>query len=364
MAGAEWDNVLVLQTSFLGDTVLTLPLLAEIRRRFPRARLTFFCSPQGQALAASCRDIDETIVDDKRGEHRGLTGLWRQALRLRKEAFTVALTPHKSLRSALIVYLAHIPCRVGFRQSKGWYLFNRLVNRPADRHDVERNLSLLGAFGIAVEDCERHFDMPGNRDAQPTAVPDLWSLKKGAQRLLIGVNPGSVWATKRWQAEGFAEVIGLLKARLECEVVIFGGPEDEKLAARIREASGTNCLNYAGKFTLDNLPQAVGACDVFITNDSGPMHIAVARQVPTVALFCATTPSLGFYPYSSNAVVLQKELSCRPCSSHGGRRCPLGSEDCSRLIRAEHVMRAVEQLLERRRQGREASGYEPEYVFV
>jgi heptosyltransferase-2 len=283
---------------------------------------------------------------------------------LRKKAFTVALTPHKSLRSALIIYLARIPCRVGFRQSKGWYLFNRLVNRPVDRHDVERNLSLLGAFGIAVEDCGRHFDMLGSRDAQTTAVRDLWSLKNGAKRLLIGVNPGSVWATKRWQAEGFAQLIELLKARWECEVVIFGGPEDEQLAARIRDASGTNCLNYAGRFSLRDLPKALGACDVFITNDSGPMHIAVARKVPTVALFCATTPSLGFYPYSSDAVVLQKELPCRPCSSHGGRRCPLGSEDCSRLIQAEHVLRAVEQLVERRRQGREAPGHEPEYVFV
>jgi heptosyltransferase-2 len=76
------------------------------------------------------------------------------------------------------------------------------------------------------------------------------------------------------------------------------------------------------------------------------MHIAVARGVPVVAIFCATTPGLGFYPYSSNAIVLETNLSCRPCSSHGGRRCPLGTEDCIRLIQAEHVLRAVEQLLD------------------
>jgi heptosyltransferase II len=363
MAEARWENVLVLQTSFIGDTVLTFPLLGEIKRRFPRARLTFFCSPQGHELAQSSSAIDEIIVDDKKGNDRGIYGLWRQALGLRKKSFTVALTPHKSLRSALLLYLARIPCRVGFRQSKGWYLFNRLVNRPAERHDVDRNLSLLAAFGISTADCERHWDLLGARDDHTSAVQELLSLKSGAGRLLFGVNPGSVWATKRWQARGFAEVIKLLKARWECEVIIFGGPQDAQLAAAICEFSGSNCIDHAGRFSLRELPQAVSACDVFITNDSGPMHIAAALRVPTVALFCATTPALGFYPYSSDAIVLEKDLPCRPCSSHGGRRCPLGTEDCMRLIGPEHVLHAVERLLERRGEKR-APAYEPEFVFV
>jgi heptosyltransferase-2 len=94
------------------------------------------------------------------------------------------------------------------------------------------------------------------------------------------------------------------------------------------------------------------------------MHIAVALKVPTVALFCATTPDLGFYPYSSNAVVVQKDLHCRPCGTHGGRRCPLGTEDCMRLIQAGHVMQAVEKLLERRSLKSAASGYLPEFLTL
>jgi heptosyltransferase-2 len=364
MATAQWDNVLVLQTSFIGDTVLTLPLLDEIKCRYPRARLSFFCSPQGQELAESCAAIDEVIVDDKKGAHRGLTGLWRQARSLRRKAFSLALTPHKSLRSALILYLARIPCRVGFRQSKGWFLFNHLVHRAAERHDLERNLSLLSAFGIATEQGRRGFVTRIARADQTAVVQELLSLKNGAQRLLIGVNPGSVWATKRWQAEGFAQVIKLLKARWDCEVIIFGGPGDVELAAAIQQASEASCLNCAGKLRLRDLPQALATCDAFITNDSGPMHIAAALEVPMVALFCATTPELGFYPYSSHAVVLQKDLPCRPCSSHGGRRCPLGTEDCIRLIRPEHVLAAVEKLLQRRAQGKPVLGYQPEFVFV
>ena len=364
MAAAQWENVLVLQTSFLGDTVLTLPLLTEIKHRFPRARLTFFCSPPGREIAESCIAIDDVIVDDKKGAHRGWSGLWRQALRLRRMAFTLALTPHKSLRSALILYLARIPCRIGFRQSKGWFLFNRLVDRPDGRHDVERNLSLLSAFGIATEDCQRRFDGVGTRAGQTPVDLELVGMKKAGARPLIGVNPGSVWATKRWDVKGYTQFIKLVKARWNCEVVIFGGPEDAQIAGAIKAACGSDCINLAAKFTLRELPAALGALDVFVTNDSGPMHIAVARGVPTVALFCATTPALGFYPYSGDAVVLQKDLPCRPCSSHGGRRCPLGTEDCIQLIRPEHVLQAVERLLERRGEKKAAAGCQPEFVFV
>ncbi len=365
MAIARWDNVLVLQTSYLGDTVLTLPLLAEIKRRFPGAKLTFFCSPQGKQLAENSAAIDQVVVDDKKGIDRGWRGIWRQAMRLRQMAFTLALTPHKSFRSALILYLAHIPCRVGFRQSKGWFLFNRLVHRASERHDVERNLSLLGAFGITVEDCERRFELCGPPDVHTPNSRKVEGIKAPGERLRIGVNPGSVWATKRWGTERYARLIELLQAHWDCEVVIFGGRDDTRIAEAIQAAAGSNCINLAGKFALAELPAALATCDVFVTNDSGPMHIAVARGVPTVGLFCATTPSLGFYPYSADAVVVQKDLPCRPCSTHGGRRCPLGTEDCMRLIDPEHVVRAVKKLLKRRAgEIGHVSGCEPELMIV
>jgi heptosyltransferase II len=104
-------------------------------------------------------------------------------------------------------------------------------------------------------------------------------------------------------------------------------------------------LNLVGCFGLRELPAAIEWCDLFICNDTGPMHVAVASGVPVVAIFCATTPDLGFYPYTSRAIVVEKKLHCRPCSSHGGVRCPLGTEDCIRLIRPEHVLNAVGKLL-------------------
>src|SRR5262245_30456669 len=155
-----WDNVLILQTSFLGDTVLTLPLITEVRRRFPVKKLSVLCLPLSRELLQDHPAIDEIIVDDKRHTDRGWSGVRRKAAALRACGFTLALTPHKSLRSAMILALAGIPNRIGFRESHGWFLFHHLAKRDPTRHDVERNLSVLQALGVSIADCQRTIEFP------------------------------------------------------------------------------------------------------------------------------------------------------------------------------------------------------------
>jgi heptosyltransferase-2 len=341
----KWQKVLVVQTSFLGDTVLTLPLLSEIKRRFPESELSVLCSPQSAELLRDYSAIDELILDDKKRVDKGWWGLWRKAKLLQAKGYTMALCPHKSLRSALLLFLARIPWRVGFRQSKGWYLSHIRVNRNPLRHDVERNLSILEAFGIRPEDCRRALELSIDSRAAEIIDDAFRSLGIANGKPIIGISPGSVWHTKRWAPEGYARLIGLLKSDTDCEVVLFGGAEDAPTVAEIQQLSGGAAVSLAGKISLRELAAALSRCRVLVSNDSAPMHIAVARGIPVVAIFCATTPSLGFYPYSSRAVVVEKKLSCRPCSLHGGKRCPLGTEDCIRLIEPAVVFQAIKQLL-------------------
>ena len=344
---SRWEKVLLLQTSFVGDTVLTLPLISEIKRRFPAAHLSVICGPLAAELLRGHPDIDEIIADDKKGLDKGLKALWRKGRQLKQKRYTLALTPHKSLRSALLLYFADIPYRVGFRESKGWFLFHARAKRKTGCHEIERTLSILEPFGIEPKDCRRNLSLPVTPESHRAIAGLLESLSIKLDRLLIGINPGSVWPTKRWSATGFAQLIGLLKQEYDCEVLLFGGPEDLPVACRIQDLCHHAAVNLAGKIALGQLAAALSACRVLVTNDSAPMHIAVARNVPTVAIFCATTPALGFFPYSARAIVVEKELACRPCGSHGGRRCPLGTEDCIRQIPPERVLRAVEELLER-----------------
>ena len=346
---AESEKILLVQTSFLGDLVLTTPLLVEIRRRFPRALISVLCRRELKDVLASDPEIHEVIAYDKRGPRGGWTGLWRMAQELRARGFDTALSVHKSLRTALLLFFAGIPLRVGFRQSAGWFLYHLRPRRAAALHDVERSLSLLSAVEIDPRTAKPALRVEVSAQARADVERIFRACGIRGDGLIFGVNPGSVWATKRWTPEGYAELIRRLRGNYGGEVVLFGGPDDREVVDRILDLSNHGGTSLVEKIGLRELAAAIERCRVFITNDSGPMHIAVARGVPTAAIFCATTPALGFYPYSSNAVVIEKALSCRPCAPHGGLRCPLGTEDCMRQISADDVMRGVAMLLKRER---------------
>jgi heptosyltransferase-2 len=365
MDSPSWENVLLLQTSFLGDTVLTLPLIDEIKRQFPVKKLTLLCQAASRDLLRDHPAIDEIIVDDKKKADRGFAGLRAKARALKAQDFTVALTPHKSLRSALMLYWADIPCRVGFRQSRGWFLFHRRVARDASRHDVERNLSILTPFGIRVEDCRREIDLPVSATLQEAVNRKLSALGLEEDDLAVGVCPGSVWPTKRWSIGGFAELIRRLHQRIPCTILLFGGPDDALVVEQVQSRSGRRAINLVDQIGLRELPAAISRCALFITNDSGPMHVAVARKIPTLAIFCATTPELGFFPYTDKAIVVGKKLSCRPCGTHGGRRCPLGHAHCIEKIPTQTVLESAEKLLSSvERMNRRPETFQPELLTV
>jgi heptosyltransferase-2 len=245
-------------------------------------------------------------------------------------------------------------------------LFHQRVQRDPARHDVERNLSLLTPFGVGAEQWRCAIDLPISPAVQTEVDQKFRALGISENKPIIGVNPGSVWPTKRWSRQGFSELIGSLGQKFDCQIVLFGGAEDAEVVREVLAGCGAAAISLVGAVSMRELPAAIRRCRVFVTNDSGPMHIAVAERVPTVAVFCATTPALGFYPYSKNAIVVEKNLSCRPCTSHGGRRCPLGSEACIRFVEPASVLQAVEKLLGGQPLDDQApiDSFEPEFLTV
>jgi heptosyltransferase-2 len=338
-------NVLVVQTSFLGDLVLTTPLLGEIRRRFPEARVSVLATPRAAPILEGHPAVDRVLVDDKRGRDRGLGGVLAAAARLAGCRFDTVLSPHKSLRTALCLRLARIPRRIGFRESRGWFLFTDTVRRDRDRHDVERNLCLLRAFGIEPEECERRLELAVSPGAAAAAERLLAEVAPGAGPL-HGIAPGSVWATKRWRAAGFAEVARRLVEEHGGRALVLGGPEDRTLAEEIVRRSGGKAADLAGRTDLPALVAVIARLDCLVTNDSAPLHIGSALGVPRVAVFCATSPRQGFGPWGEHAAVVETDLECRPCARHGGPRCPRGTADCIELVTTADVMRRVREVLE------------------
>jgi len=333
-----FKKILVMQTAFLGDSLLTLPLLRRLKEILPGAAVTVLTLAKTADIFRGTPWVDEVLIDDKRGAHGGVAGPWRLAPELQARGFDLAVIPHRSFRSALIARLALIPRRIGFDSSAGSFLLTDAVPFSWLMHDLERNLSLtlpLGAGAAPARGEERYVTAPA-----PSAR--LSELLSGTGPRLAGVHPGSAWATKRWLPERFAELCVRLKAD-GLSPVLVGGPDDKELGARVAKAGGA--LDLTGLTGLEELKALMGRLSVFVTNDSGPMHLAAAAGVPVVAIFGATTRELGFFPYGPGHRVVEASLACRPCGLHGARECPEGHFLCMRLLTVDQVHAAVRDVL-------------------
>lgn len=319
------SSTLVIQTSFLGDTVLTTPLLAQLANRGPVDVVT---TPTSAALLANHPAVRSVIVYDKRGADRGVRGVLRLARRLRRTGYDLALLAQGSWRSAMLALLAGIPERVGFDSSAGRLLYSKRVPYRDDLHHAARLLMLARPNGREPSPEElRPSLVPGYTECE--AVDELLARKGvAAGERLVAVAPGSVWGTKRWPF--FPELAQLLAPH--ARVVVIGSREDAPLADAIGAAEPT-AVSAAGELTLLAAAELIGRCGVVVTNDSAPLHLASAMGTPTVAIFGPTVPDFGFGPLSPRASVVGVDtLPCRPCDRHGPQRCPLGHHRCMRDI--------------------------------
>jgi heptosyltransferase-2 len=329
---------LVIQTSFLGDTVLTTPLLEQLAHRGPVDVVT---TPASRALLEGHPSVRRVIVYDKRGTDRGLFGFLALARLLRAERYDAAYLAQGSPRSALLARVARIPSRVGFTTSAGSWLYTTKVPFRDDLHHAARLLQLSRPNGREpTEDETRPSLVPGDEErAAVTALLRTAGVDDGIR--LIALAPGSIWGTKRWPY--YAELARTLSS--DGRVVIVGGASDAPLAKEIQAAVPT-AVDATGALSLLASAELIGRCAVIDTNDSAPLHLASAVGTPTVAIFGPTVPDFGFGPLSPSRVVVGHEsLACRPCDRHGPRRCPLKHFRCMRELSPEMVAERARALL-------------------
>ena len=332
-------RLLLVQTAFLGDIVLTTPLIAALRRHLPHAELAMLVTPAAVPLVAAHPGLDRVLVDDKRGTGRGVRGLVDLVRRLRAARFDVAIAAHKSVRTALALRAAGIPRRIGFATAPAAALYTDRVPRPAAAHDRDRLLGLLAPLGLppaAGDDVRPWIAVdPATRERADVLLAPC---RDG--RPLAVVAPGSAWRTKRWPTSAFGALVRALDADgYRC--VVVGGPGELALTAAVQTAAGGVGVDLGGRTDLPLLAAVLARAAVAVTNDSAPMHVASAVDVPQVAIFCATVPAQGYGPVGRRALVVERDLACRPCGRHGGARCPRGTDDCRRLVTVDDVRAAV-----------------------
>ncbi len=341
----EYESVLIVQTAFIGDVILTLPLIQVLHREMPEARIDVVAIPVAAAALENHPAIHRVIVYDKRGTDAGIGGVLRLGSEVKKERYAAALVPHRSIRSAVITWLGGMRVRVGFSTSAGRALWTKTVEYRRDRHEIDRNLSLLAGLGISSVERVLPDVYPSADDRRrvDTLLRDLERADGGGESHLIAVAPGSVWNTKRWPEENFVKLVRLLRDAGRT-IALVGGPADGPLCTRVRERAGEKrVINAAGSLTLLQSAELIRRARVLVSNDSAPMHLGVAVRTPVVAIFGATVPEFGFAPAGEFDQVLETPgLSCRPCSIHGGDTCPVKTFDCMVRITPSMVGDAIQ----------------------
>lgn len=335
-------RILIIQTAFLGDVILSTSLIKALRQLFPDSVISFLLIPETEKVLENNPHLNEVLVYDKR-KKRGMGGLLKIASEIRKREFDLAVIPHRSLRSAALAYLSRIPERIGFDRSAGAALLTRKVTYNPDVHEVDRNVSLLSPFEVEV------------KDRSPGLFPSAEDFA-GARKLLVDsgisqgdrivcVAPGSVWATKRWLPERFAQVSQLLIREAKAKVVFLGSEDDRVLCENIADSMTERPLSVAGRSDILQSAAMISLGKVLLSNDSAPVHIASAMRKPVVAIFGSTIPEFGFAPYQVDHKIVQRQMDCRPCGIHGKPECPEKHFRCMKDITTEEVFRAVLSLL-------------------
>lgn len=337
-------DVLVVQTAFLGDVVMTTPLLRELRRAHPGSRLTLVTTATGRELLARGPYVDTTLVLDKRWRPAGLASFARLAAELLRRPFDVAIAAQRSARTGQLLWLSRAPLRIGFAGAPGAWSYNRAVAWRADEHAAQRYLALSLPAGGDPASAERWPELAPD----PAALRSARALLAAAgleDRPFLCIAPGSVRATKRWTPEGFARLLALA-AGDGWAAVLLGTAGEGELCRAIAEASGTRPAVLAGRTSVSEFVALIALAAGVVANDSGAGHVAAAVGTPVLSVFGPSGPEMGYGPLGRHTrAVSHPALDCRPCDPHGPRVCPLGHWRCMRELGAERVFAALRELV-------------------
>lgn len=342
----------VWNTAFLGDAILTLPLLQTLREAYPDAEIDFWVRKGFAPLFASHPAVTRVLEYDKRGKDKGAARTFGLGLALGRADYSMWISAHSSVRSGLLARWSSAKIRIGYDRPlyNAWLYTHTISRKFGELDEIERLNRLLLPLklerrGVAVQTWPSIVLPKTAVDAAASFFESLSpSPGSGERPPVLGVHPGSIWGTKRWPEEYYAEVTARA-VRAGAVALVFGGPGEEGMARdvalRAREAlspgEGERVVNLAGRLSLPELAAYIGRLDCYASNDSGPMHLAWPQGVPVTAMFGPTVRDWGFFPKGGNAAVMEIPLSCRPCGLHGPQTCPLGHHRCMRDLTPDMV---------------------------
>ncbi len=372
-------KILIRSTNWIGDAVMTTPAVHSIRENFPDAEITMLAVPWVADIFRLSPDVDKLFIYDKKHLYQGkVKGVFKLAEDLKEFEFDAAILLQNAFEAALITRLAGIPVRAGYKRDGRGILLSHGVSISDEiktKHQVHYYQNLLAKLGLTtgtdtlqlhipmeldqwahgLVDCLRYQSPVSLLEQQQGAmIPGLPALKalgqEGVAIPVIGFNPGAAFGpAKQWPVDKFGELASLVAENYGesgCVILVFGTDTDTAAAQKIR----TNCmrtpyhvLDMTGKTSLKQAMALINCCDVFVTNDSGLMHVAAGLGTPSIAIF-GSTDHVATGPYSQNSIILRREMACSPCMQ---THCPQGHLRCLESISANDVFEELAGMLSR-----------------
>ena len=338
----ELKKILLIRTDRLGDLILTLPMLPVIRRHFPEASISMLVSSYASEILDGNRYIDEVLLYDSSSDPTPFLDLLRA---IRGRAFDVAILVHPTLRLALLVFLARIPIRVGTGYRWYSFLFNRKVyehRKDAKRHEAEYNLNLLSAIGVFSDSpLEFPLEIPASSTQRVQQLCERVSV--GEEDTLIVIHPGSGGSARDWSPKNFGKLAMRCIEELSGKVVLTGVKGEEGIVQETMNHISRGAVNLVNQLGLKDLVALIRRADLFVSNSTGPLHIAAAVGTPVIGLFPPTSECSPerWGPYTAKKRVFVPDRNL--CSRCKGGECE--AADCMELITVEEVFDAAKLLL-------------------
>jgi heptosyltransferase-2 len=350
-------KVLVIQTAFLGDLLLSVPLLKRLRVQIPDVDIHLICRRGfGEFLKKSgvVDKVFEIQKKDKKSYQNAISAT-------REHHYELLLSPHESFTTAMMVRKIKADRKIGFRRWWNWIAFDERIEKDKSLPEPLRQMSLMrpldADLGSLLSDWSKSETHWKNKNGLQSPVPEWaspqvpppfeFSLMKEKFHLaekFVCLFPGSVWATKQWTESGYVELGRRLSEKFQ--ILVMGGPDEKELAARVA-GQIPQAKNLAGHCELDETLTVLARAELVVTNDSAGQHLAALAGAKTVSIFGPTVLAFGFRPWNSRAIVVERlGLDCRPCGKHGPMKCPIGTHECMKSITADEVAQACERLLQ------------------
>jgi heptosyltransferase-2 len=327
------NRILIVRTDRLGDVILSTPVIKNLRNFYPASYIAFMCRPYTAQILQNNPYLNEIIIYDKYTKHKSIISSFKFSRALAKKKFDIAFILNPTKRANIITFLAKIPVRVGLKRK-----FGKLLTHPIEdtkhegkKHELEYTLDIIRKMGVAAPEKKTYFPL---KDDSEKRIENLLKENGIKNNDFIVIHPSASCPSKRWPEMHFIKLINLLKQNFKFKIILIGSENEKKYSENIVQEP--DILDLRGKLDISDTGSLLKRAKLFISNDSGPVHIAASFDTPVISIFGRKDPGLSperWKPLGEKSFYIHKGYNCEVCLAHN---CKIGFM-CLKAISPEEV---------------------------